>query len=153
MHSDAGRHGNSGLARHLFHQPRGGGFQAGLAISVQLHEGEIPVDTQASRAGLKIRGHGHQVMGKQSERRHQENRSFTHHYQPTLFLLILVGIMRILRRTAIWGLLLALCLSAAPPSGFYLHDGDRVVFYGDSITDQRLYTTFIETYVVTRFPQ
>jgi lysophospholipase L1-like esterase len=44
-------------------------------------------------------------------------------------------------------------LSAAPPSGFYLHDGDRVVFYGDSITDQRLYTTFIETYVVTRFPQ
>jgi len=52
-----------------------------------------------------------------------------------------------------WGALLAGCLSAAPPSGFYLHDGDRVVFYGDSITDQRLYTTFIETYVVTRFPQ
>jgi lysophospholipase L1-like esterase len=36
---------------------------------------------------------------------------------------------------------------------FYLKDGDRVVFYGDSITDQRLYTTYIETYVVTRFPQ
>ncbi len=35
---------------------------------------------------------------------------------------------------------------------FYLKDGDRVVFYGDSITDQRLYTTFAETYVVTRFP-
>src|SRR5262249_39847644 len=35
---------------------------------------------------------------------------------------------------------------------FALHDGDRVVFYGDSITDQRLYTTFVETYVVTRFP-
>ena len=35
---------------------------------------------------------------------------------------------------------------------FYLHSGDRVVFYGDSITDQRLYTTFVETYVVTRFP-
>jgi len=27
------------------------------------------------------------------------------------------------------------------------------VFYGDSITDQRLYTTFTETYVVTRFPK
>ena len=27
-----------------------------------------------------------------------------------------------------------------------------MVFYGDSITDQRLYTTFVETYVVTRFP-
>jgi lysophospholipase L1-like esterase len=40
---------------------------------------------------------------------------------------------------------------ATPP--FYLHDGDRVVFYGDSITDQRLYTTDVETYVVTRFPK
>jgi lysophospholipase L1-like esterase len=37
--------------------------------------------------------------------------------------------------------------------GFYLRDGDRVVFYGDSITEQRLYTTFTETYIVTRFPQ
>jgi lysophospholipase L1-like esterase len=36
---------------------------------------------------------------------------------------------------------------------FHLKDGDRVVFYGDSITDQRLYTTFAETYVVTRFPR
>jgi lysophospholipase L1-like esterase len=33
-----------------------------------------------------------------------------------------------------------------------LKDGDRVVFYGDSITEQRFYTTFIETYVVTRWP-
>jgi lysophospholipase L1-like esterase len=37
--------------------------------------------------------------------------------------------------------------------GFALKNGDRVVFYGDSITDQRLYTTFVETYVVTRFPK
>lgn len=36
---------------------------------------------------------------------------------------------------------------------FYLKSGDRVVFYGDSITDQRLYTTFVESYVVTRFPK
>ncbi|MBC8167413.1 MAG: DUF1080 domain-containing protein [Bryobacteraceae bacterium] len=35
---------------------------------------------------------------------------------------------------------------------FQLKDKDRVVFYGDSITDQRLYTTFVETFVVTRFP-
>jgi len=27
------------------------------------------------------------------------------------------------------------------------------VFYGDSITDQKLYTTFVETFVVTRFPK
>lgn len=33
-----------------------------------------------------------------------------------------------------------------------IHPGDRVVFYGDSITDQRLYTVFVETYIVTRFP-
>ncbi len=31
--------------------------------------------------------------------------------------------------------------------------GDRVVFYGDSITDQRLYTLYVETYLVTRFPR
>ena len=41
---------------------------------------------------------------------------------------------------------------AAAQSPFYLKDGDRVVFYGDSITDQRLYSTFTESYVVTRFP-
>src|SRR5258706_10602283 len=49
--------------------------------------------------------------------------------------------------------LLATPLPAAEQSGFYLKDGDRVVFYGDSITDQRLYTTFVETYAVTRFPK
>ena len=57
--------------------------------------------------------------------------------------------------------LLAVCLrplagaaetSVETNTGFYLKNGDRVVFYGDSITDQRLYTTFVETYVVTRFP-
>jgi lysophospholipase L1-like esterase len=50
-------------------------------------------------------------------------------------------------------LLATLCSQAAQNSNFYLKDGDRVVFYGDSITDQRLYTTFTETYVVTRFPK
>jgi lysophospholipase L1-like esterase len=41
---------------------------------------------------------------------------------------------------------------AAQP-GFYLHDKDTVVFYGDSITEQRLYTTFVETFVLNRYPQ
>ena len=36
---------------------------------------------------------------------------------------------------------------------FALHNGDRVVFYGDSITDQRLYTFYTETFVRTRFPK
>jgi lysophospholipase L1-like esterase len=35
---------------------------------------------------------------------------------------------------------------------FAIADGDRVVFYGDSITAQRLYTTDIEIFVLTRFP-
>lgn len=43
--------------------------------------------------------------------------------------------------------------AAAASSPFYLHNGDRVLFYGDSITQQRFYTNFVETYVVTRFPQ
>ncbi len=42
--------------------------------------------------------------------------------------------------------------SLAAQNSFYLHDGDRVVFYGDSITDQRLYSTFTETFAITRFP-
>ncbi len=42
---------------------------------------------------------------------------------------------------------------AQEKNSFYLKDGDRVVFYGDSITDQRLYTTYVETYVLTRFPR
>src|SRR6267154_2314518 len=53
-------------------------------------------------------------------------------------------------RTLGFALLLALQTQAA---NFALKNGDRVVFYGDSITDQRLYTTFAETYVVTRFPK
>jgi lysophospholipase L1-like esterase len=67
-------------------------------------------------------------------------------------------------------LLMTLCLSigaslasvhAQTAQLFALHDGDRVVFYGDNISDvqfydakaePRLYTTFVETYAVTRFP-
>ena len=35
---------------------------------------------------------------------------------------------------------------------FALRDGDRVTFYGDSITEQRQYTVDVEEYVLTRFP-
>lgn len=59
--------------------------------------------------------------------------------------------MMTLQRLAACLLLLSPALArAAEP--FALKDGDRVVFYGDSITDQRLYTTFTESYAVTRFP-
>src|SRR3954454_2043471 len=50
-------------------------------------------------------------------------------------------------------LILAAAGLAGAQDNFGLREGDRVVFYGDSITDQRLYTTFVETYVVTRFPK
>jgi len=36
---------------------------------------------------------------------------------------------------------------------FLLHDGDRVVFYGDSITDSEWYPTLVETYVLTHYPR
>jgi lysophospholipase L1-like esterase len=49
--------------------------------------------------------------------------------------------------------LVAFAILQGRAESFALKDGDRVVFYGDSITEQRLYTTFAETYVVTRFPK
>jgi lysophospholipase L1-like esterase len=54
---------------------------------------------------------------------------------------------------AVWFVCLTMAGVAWTQGDFYLKDGDRVVFYGDSITEQRLYTTYVETYVVTRFPQ
>jgi lysophospholipase L1-like esterase len=45
---------------------------------------------------------------------------------------------------------------AAPPGApppFALRDGDRVVFYGDSITQEGGYGRFVEEYVRTRFPR
>jgi len=57
-------------------------------------------------------------------------------------------------RTHARNLLLAAAalLSLSAQDAFHLQDKDRVVFFGDSITDQRLYTTFVETYALTRFP-
>lgn len=52
--------------------------------------------------------------------------------------------------------LAAVALASGRPlaqDGFALRAGDRVVFYGDSITQARHYTAFVETYVVTRFPK
>ncbi len=58
----------------------------------------------------------------------------------------------LLPRFASVSLFLTLALSSSAADSFYLKSGDRVVFYGDSITDQRLYTVITETYVATRFP-
>ena len=35
---------------------------------------------------------------------------------------------------------------------FFIKDNDTVVFLGDSITQQKLYTTYLEAYALTRFP-
>lgn len=40
----------------------------------------------------------------------------------------------------------------APAQQLALHDGDRVAFYGDSITAQRFYTRFVEDIFLTRYP-
>ncbi|MEJ6644605.1 MAG: GDSL-type esterase/lipase family protein [Akkermansiaceae bacterium] len=45
--------------------------------------------------------------------------------------------------------------SAAPPcsaADFFLKNGDTVVMMGDSITEQHLYSTYVETWALTRFP-
>jgi lysophospholipase L1-like esterase len=53
------------------------------------------------------------------------------------------------------GLWLLPCLvqtSVAADGAFYLKSGDRVCFYGDSITEQRYYGMDVETFVRSRFP-
>jgi lysophospholipase L1-like esterase len=57
----------------------------------------------------------------------------------------------VLKKTAL--LLFAAMAAARILAGdFLIHDGERVVFLGDSITEQRLYTTYIEAYALTRHP-
>jgi len=51
-------------------------------------------------------------------------------------------------------LLAVLALGSSAFAGdFMIRDGERVVFLGDSITEQRLYTTYVEAYALTRHPQ
>lgn len=50
-------------------------------------------------------------------------------------------------------LLAALCASGEKAGDdFFFKDKDAVVFLGDSITEQKLYTTYVEAYTLTRFP-
>ena len=67
--------------------------------------------------------------------------------------LILTGTGLAMRKILTLAAVLCTAASAQPQqNNFYLHDGDQVLFYGDSITDQRNYTMMIETYVITRYP-
>jgi|GEM_PF-1262750 len=52
------------------------------------------------------------------------------------------------------GILLSLgACGTGHASEFLIRDGDRIVFYGDSITAGEWYPVFIETYLLTRYPQ
>ncbi|MEI6168102.1 MAG: SGNH/GDSL hydrolase family protein [bacterium] len=52
--------------------------------------------------------------------------------------------------------LVALAIMAATltsnAADFFLKDGDKVVIMGDSITEQHLYSNYVETWILTRFP-
>src|ERR1039458_2453551 len=68
--------------------------------------------------------------------------------------------MNQLRSTALAWLVVLSCVCAVgaqQPSPaatpFRLQDGGIVVFYGDSSTEQKLYTSDIENYVLTCFPE
>jgi lysophospholipase L1-like esterase len=49
-------------------------------------------------------------------------------------------------------LVLALLVTPTFAQQFALENGDRVVFFGDSITEQKLYTSYVEQYVLTHYP-
>ena len=60
----------------------------------------------------------------------------------TVLALVVVGMMAA-----------TLARPASAEDKFFVRDGDNpIVFLGDSITEQRMYTAFIESYVLTRFP-
>jgi lysophospholipase L1-like esterase len=61
--------------------------------------------------------------------------------------------MKTLKRFVFISLVLASLATRTLAGDFLIRDGDRVVFLGDSITEQRLYTTYIEAYALTRYPQ
>ena len=49
--------------------------------------------------------------------------------------------------------LIVLTAAVTGSAADFFQDHDKVVFLGDSITEQKLYTTYIEAYAVTRFPK
>ncbi len=58
-------------------------------------------------------------------------------------------------RRLVQSLALLVLLASAPTAHaeeFFFKDGDRVVVIGDSITEQHLYSNYVELWTVTRFP-
>ncbi len=69
--------------------------------------------------------------------------------RPDSFLFIMNSTIRNLLCAAV---ALAAAGASLSSAEFSIRNGDRVVFLGDSITEQRLYTTYIEAYALTRHP-
>jgi lysophospholipase L1-like esterase len=63
-----------------------------------------------------------------------------------------VNSWRISARLLILLLVIPAVAQTATNPPFALRDGDRVIFYGDSITAQRFYTRLVEDIVVSRYP-
>lgn len=57
-----------------------------------------------------------------------------------------------MRKVWLLSALIAVASSAHAQLGFALKNGDRVVFYGDSITDNGAYTKYVELFVRLRYP-
>jgi lysophospholipase L1-like esterase len=59
-------------------------------------------------------------------------------------------------RSLVAGTVLVMCAAGAraadPPAPVTLRDEETIVFYGDSITEQNLYSAYLETYLASRFP-
>lgn len=60
--------------------------------------------------------------------------------------------MKLSRVVALCAVLVSTLCAAQKPQSFYLKDGDTVLIYGDSITEQRLYSAIVEAFVATRYP-
>jgi len=61
--------------------------------------------------------------------------------------------MNIITKIVLINFVLLMQSALADTNEFLIKNGDRVVIYGDSITDNQLYPLIIEDYVVTRWPQ
>ena len=51
------------------------------------------------------------------------------------------------------GVVLVCSAVSASAADFFFKDGDTVVMIGDSITEQHLYSNYVEMWTVTRFPK
>jgi lysophospholipase L1-like esterase len=64
--------------------------------------------------------------------------------------------MKVFVRSILFAFVICCVAGALVPAteaqAFYLKNGDTVVFYGDSITEQNFYNQWVELYTVTRFP-